>query len=45
MDTNELYQTEMASQHSYTKGEKGGGMNWEIRTGMNIHTAMYKMHN
>ena len=37
--------TDVDNKSKYTKGEKGGGMNWEIRTGMNIHTAMYKMHN
>ena len=37
--------TDVENKSKHTKGEKGGRMNWEIRTGMNIHTAMYKMHN
>ena len=46
MDTNELYQTEMASQHSkapygYQKGKVVGDEKWE-GVDEHIHTTVYK---
>ena len=35
--------TDVENKSKHTKGAKGGGMNWEIRTDMNIHTAMHKI--